>query len=122
MKTLYSLLNAETKAWWYHAQLRRQGRIAEARELERKYIRSSVAELREALANDGVMQVRASHGDWMLSLRYYASHGGKDFACNTLSGYDGSLIPDACRVVGIPVLTVTRIDYELKASHIHQTA
>jgi len=47
MTTTYSLLNQEAKRWWHHANLRKQGRLSEARQKEREHIRNSIKNLKE---------------------------------------------------------------------------
>lgn len=44
--TILTLLRSDAKAWWWHKQLRRQDRAAEATVLERKSILSSVKNMR----------------------------------------------------------------------------
>jgi hypothetical protein len=46
------LLRADAKAWWWYAQLRSQGRVAEAIELERESIRSNVRFIRQNIGRD----------------------------------------------------------------------
>jgi hypothetical protein len=41
------LLRSDARVWWWHVELRNQGRIAEAIKLERKSIRSHVRFIRE---------------------------------------------------------------------------
>lgn len=48
MSKLYRLLNKEAKGWWYHRQLRAQGRHEEARRRERASIRHSLEVIRKA--------------------------------------------------------------------------
>ena len=50
-------LRASAKEWWYHTDLRRQGHIEEARQLERAAVRSMLGEIRATLANDGWLQI-----------------------------------------------------------------
>lgn len=99
MTTVYSLLDGSTRSWWYHAKLRKEGRIAEARKRERQSIRNTVSMLRDALANGGYVRV-APFGT---SIHY------RDGA--TASGYLGMDDPTvkACLLVGIPVIDTTTI-------------
>src|ERR1700741_4799598 len=48
------LLRADARAWWYFATLRNQGRVEEARTLERKSIRDQVRWFRENLGRNAV--------------------------------------------------------------------
>jgi hypothetical protein len=52
-RTLYSLINQHAKRWWYYADLRKKGQLAEARKLERDSIRREVANLRACKATPG---------------------------------------------------------------------
>jgi hypothetical protein len=46
--TVYKLLNADSKNWWYHIDLRKKGASVLARDAERKSIRSNIKTLRSA--------------------------------------------------------------------------
>ena len=48
MKSIYSIVNHEAKAWWYHKKLREQGQTQEARKRERESIRSTIRTIRAA--------------------------------------------------------------------------
>jgi hypothetical protein len=82
---IYKLLNDEAKAWWYFKKLREDGRIDEARELERKHIQSLVQHLKQA----EFIRVPEA-GRWVLQLGPY----------HTVSGY-GDRIPQVARLIGL---------------------
>jgi hypothetical protein len=93
MSKLYSLLNKDTKDWWYHAELRRLGQAQEARRLERQSIRSSVKSIRQALTAKTSLTIY-EHG-WVLDLGPNA----------TLSGhYVKRPFLEACKYCGIPIV------------------
>mgnify|MGYP001385164972 CR=1 FL=1 len=48
MPYLYRMLDAEARRWWWHAELRRQGKAEEARRMERQSIRTRLGWLRQA--------------------------------------------------------------------------
>lgn len=95
METTYALLNKDAKAWWYHAELRKNGNARKARELERRSIRHSIETLRAA-RQGGCMFV--GRGGWSIS--YKSTHGDA-----TLSGYgDGDPYATIVRRLGIPFI------------------
>ncbi|MBC8248111.1 MAG: hypothetical protein H8E90_00400 [Anaerolineales bacterium] len=101
MKTrLYGILNARTKRWWYHRQIREQGRKEEARRRERAQIRDDVVRLRAALECGGFLI--SSWGGWVLH------YGQRQRLQSSRSGLDGP-IPQACLLLGIPVIDLTTI-------------
>lgn len=96
---IYSILNQKAKSWWYHVELRAQGRIEEARRGERRLIRDSVRRLREARDNGGWLTI--ARGGWALHYRHGARiehYGGLD-----------QPIPQACLLLGIPIIDRTTI-------------
>ncbi len=103
MRTLLSILRADAKNWWYHAQLRDQGKVREAEKLERENVREAVKVFRKALASNGFLS---------------CGYGGFTFHIDSstfLTGYDrdGGAYGRACDILGIPVLdknTVKTID------------
>jgi len=101
MKTqLYSILNRKAKSWWYHRKLREQGRVREARERERHSIKENVRILRLAIKHKGFLI--CGRGGWTL---YYGPW-------NRLESRGGTLedaIPQACLLLGIPILDTTTI-------------
>ena len=98
--SIYRLLNHEAKIWWYHSQLRKQGRIAEARELERKSIRSSVKTLRLLLEQNGTL-TECGDGTFITSqLRESPSSS----YTSSMGGYrSGNETVKAAALLGIPV-------------------
>ena len=100
---LYGILNGDAKAWWYHAKLRRDGNVIEARRRERQSILDKVASLREALDNGGFLSI--GRGGWSLNMSRH----------HRLIGYDTSVsfpIARACLLLGIPILDSTTIPDE----------
>jgi len=98
--TLYKLLNDDAKSWWYHHRLREQGQVEEARKLEQESILNDLRHLRLAIQNNGFLTV--GRGGWTL---HYGKH-------NRLQGHGCGLddaIPQACLLLGIPVLDTTTI-------------
>lgn len=55
--TILAILRADAEAWWYHRQLREQGQLAEAAQLERGSIRGSLRSLREAVKSGGFLAI-----------------------------------------------------------------
>lgn len=110
-RTVYGLLDAEARAWWYHATLRAQGNEAEARRRERASIRDSVAMLRALRDQGGSIT-------WLENAGQYATseyRTGRDTTTHALiGGYrHGRNQVEAARRVGIPVYG--RDPYETEA-------
>jgi hypothetical protein len=95
--TIYRLLNADTKAWWYHKQLRERGATKEARKRERDSIRSALDTLRTAYFWS------VGHGGWTIyqHTKHYETGGSSN---SKRQGYGGTSDPDiaACILLGIP--------------------
>ena len=107
MKTkLYGILNARTKRWWYHRRLREQGRGEEARRRESAQIRDDVKRLRTTLECGGFLI--NSWGGWTLH------YGKRQRLQSSRSGLEGP-IPQACLLLGIPVLDLTTIPEDTSA-------
>ncbi len=98
-RRLYEILDREARRWWYHVRLREEGKVAEARRRERASIRSSMDRLRETLAGGGYLAI--GRGGWTL----YVSDN------RTVSHYGGidAPTPQACLLLGIPILDSTTI-------------
>ena len=96
---LYRILNWDARRWWYHVELRRQGQFAEARRRERRSIRNTLADLREALKGGGYLAI--GRGGWTL----YISDNRR------VEHYGGIAepTPQACLHLGIPILDSTTI-------------
>lgn len=104
---LSDLLEKNAKDWWYHKELRRQGKVEEAQKRERMSTRSILKDLKDAKANDGWCSV--GRGGWTLHPRSGV----------TVSNYVGmdSCYPRACIMMGIPVIDSTTIpDSEISQS------
>ena len=100
---LYGILNADAKNWWYHAKLREDGDVEEARKRERQSILSKASSLREVVSNGGFLTI--GRGGWSLNMSRH----------HRLSGYDGGIdfpIAQACVLLGIPILDSTTIPDE----------
>ena len=94
MKTLYSLLNANAKSWWYFKRLREWGKHDEARAKERESIRNCIANVRESAASQGYLVISDDGSRYYLML----SRGGM------LSGYgDAAHLQRLCSVLKVPV-------------------
>ena len=107
---LYSILNDDAKAWWYHIKLRGDGDVVEARRRERQSILDKVASLREALDNGGFLSI--GRGGWSLNMSRH----------HRLSGYESDIdfpIAQACILLGIPILDSTTIPDERILETIH---
>lgn len=96
--SVYALLDRCARRWWWFQQLRKWGRHAEARELERKSIRGHARDLRTAQRERGFVAVRP-HG-WTL-------HIDRN---RTLSAPDNvrDCVPQAAIRVGLPVIDTTK--------------
>ena len=91
-RNVYSLLNEDSKTWWYHRQLRRMRQDKKARKLERQSIRNKVRVFRETLKHEGFLLI-LSENRFVL----YIS------PLHTLSGYHEELIKLCCYRLKIPV-------------------
>lgn len=101
-KTIYAILNASARSWWYHRQLREQGRVAEARQRERASIRDHARDLKEARRNGGF--VTMGRGGWTLYIeRNYALKGYGDIS---------DPIPQCALLLSLPVVDSTTIPDE----------
>ena len=100
---LYRILNEQAKVWWYHRRLREQGLEEEARKREREAILDDVRVLRAALQNGGFLT--HGRGGWTL---HYGKWNRLQCRC---PGLDAA-IPQACLLLGIPVLDTTTIPDE----------
>jgi hypothetical protein len=110
--TVRSFLNQDAKNWWYHAELRRQGQIREARRREHQSIRDNVKTLRLAIKNGGFITL--GRGGWTLHISSGHTHSG--YGCDDsgmvkaaihlgLHGWDSRVIPDEriYETVGLPM-------------------
>ena len=100
--TIYGILDASARLWWYHRQLRESGRVAEARQCERASIRDHARDLRKAQLNGGFVTI--GRGGWTLHMERR----------HTLKGY-GDLsdpIPQCARLLGLPIVDSTTIPDE----------
>jgi hypothetical protein len=106
-QSVYSLLDRDARGWWYHRQLRDQGKPEEARQLERRSIRDHVKTLRSAY------YASVGRGGWSIHCHKVTSANGLT-SQSTLEGYgdasDGMI--KACIVLGLPVVDTTTISDE----------
>lgn len=97
---LYTILNKEAKAWWYHKQLRSQGQAGEARKRERQSIKSDISFLRALIQQKGFVR-RCGDGT------YHSSQLRESENCTytrEFGGYrHGQGLVDACISLGIKV-------------------
>lgn len=77
--TILKMLRADAKAWWYHRQCRERGQIAEARERERRSIRSNVEMIRKVRADPDAHVFARHHGTSI----YYTA--GENSTCSRSS-------------------------------------
>lgn len=91
---IYRVLNRKSKNWWWHLELRRQGKTQEARSLERKDIRRCIQTLRSALSSGGICF--AGENKYLLE---YQRDGNRCW----VSGYDAADegMPLCCQIVGV---------------------
>lgn len=99
MSTILQILRNDTRAWWYHKQLRDYGHIEKARKRENQSIRSNVSQFREAIVTEGAY-LSIGRGGHTLHLHN----------C-TISGYEDANGPTAqiCRKLNIPIINTTTI-------------
>lgn len=104
--TVYTLLNRNVKAWWYHAQLRKQGNPTEARKRERASLRSSVSSLRNCLKNGGSLILTPRGGyDWNLEVGIeHENTTPTSTVTSHVLGY-GDYMIDVAKLLGIPIKT-----------------
>lgn len=103
MNNIFILLRQHAKGWWYFKELRSQGKNTEAREKEHKSTRSHIDQLRETIKNGGYLSI--GRGGWTLHI----DDG------HTLGHYGGieADIPQACKLLNIPIIDSTTIDDDL---------
>jgi len=100
--TIYPILNQSAKNWRHIRQLREQGRVKEARRMERSRILAHVGALRQAVQNGGFLT--NGRGGWTLHTDSYSTlshcYPGMEQAtprCAVLLGIpciDSTTIPD----------------------------
>jgi hypothetical protein len=96
---IYGILDASARAWWYHRQLREQGRADEARSRERASTRERVSSLKQARANGGFVTI--GRGGWTLHI----APNHKLQGIGDLS----DPIPQCALRLGLPILDSTTI-------------
>lgn len=99
-ESIYEILDESTQSWWYHRQLREQGKHQEARRCERRAILDNVRVLRECLENGGY----ATNSRHAWSIHY--SEWGTLSHC--YPGLDQPMMR-CCLRLGIPVCDFTTI-------------
>jgi hypothetical protein len=104
MMLLSDLLLGKAQNWWYHKELRRQGKIEEAQDKERRSVLSTLRDLKDAKANGGFCTV--GRGGWTL-------HPRAGTICSNYGGME-SEYPRACLMMGIPLInSLTVPGYEI---------
>lgn len=100
---LFRAIRSDARRWWFHDQLRRQGRHQEARQREHASCQGNVATLREAQANGGFVTI-GLHGEATLYVggecdtRISGLHPGLKWAALQLlpsRRFDLATVPDA---------------------------
>lgn len=102
--SVYKILDDAARAWWYHRQLRSQGKNELARALERETILSRVRTLRQCLEDGGFTMV----GRGGITV-YYSEHGRLEICSPDVN----NPIVQCCIRLGIPVCDSTTIPDEL---------
>ena len=103
MATIYSLLNADAKAWWYHKQLRDHGQHDEARAKERESIKRHAASLRNA------RYVSVGRGGHTVHERpVVTKHGSSTCRVQGYESSNGPTVQAAIRL-GVPVIDTTTV-------------
>lgn len=113
--SVYRILNNEAKNWWWHRDLRKQGKSKEARQLERKSILRSIETLRDVLNHGGYLSLGGSQ--WSLNIFEHRSSIDSMSTCKySLSGYYGlnksCYLESICKSLGIPVLDSRDLSYD----------
>jgi hypothetical protein len=96
---LSDLLLQKAQLWWYHKQLRDQGNTEEANRRERLSVLSTLRDLKNAKKNGGWCSV--GRGGWTLHPKpgvQVSNYGDME-----------SEYPQACLILGIPVIDSTTI-------------
>lgn len=93
-----SLLLQDTKSWWWHKQLRQQGKIEEARRAEHKSLQDKVSILRQCLANGGWVSI--GRGGWTCHYKPNAKYQG-------YGNFDNVSFLRAALLLGIPIIDST---------------
>lgn len=96
MPTLYSILDRDTRAWWYHQKLRAMGQADEARQRERQSIKRWAAQFRETMRNRGYLSIGRGGNTLHVS------------AHTTVSGFSWA-IAEAAKEIGVIVIDTTII-------------
>ena len=99
-ESIYKILDDSARDWWYHRQLREQGKHQEARRHERRAILDNVRVLRECLENGGYA-MNSRHG-WRVQYREFAS------LSHCYPGLDRPMMR-CCLKLGIPVCDTTTV-------------
>ena len=102
--SVYKILDDAARSWWYHRQLRSQGKNEEARTLERKSILNCVLTLRQCLENNGFAIV--GRGGTTV---YYKKHGRLAICSSDVN----RPIVQCCIRLGIPACDSTTIPDDL---------
>jgi len=100
---IYKKLNHHAKTWWYHMELRENGKHIEARTKERFSIKSSLATIRRAVL------MTIGHGGWTV---HYEDANTRVSGCR-LEGYgEGEPYASILKGLGVPVVDMRQIPHE----------
>ena len=99
-ESIYKILDDSARSWWYHRQLREQGKHQEARRCERRAILDKVRVLRECLENSGYA-MNSRHG-WRIHYKEWAN------LSHCYPGLDQPMMR-CCLKLGIPVCDTTTV-------------
>lgn len=98
-RTIYSLLDENARNWWYHRQLRDQGKAYEARIRERASILSNLAMWRTAKL-------------LVLTPGRSTVHYGEPSRSGTCSGYEPDMNLEIARRLGVLAVDLREMSYE----------
>jgi hypothetical protein len=106
MKSIYSLLNNETKNWWYFKDLRKNGKCDLARQKERASILSDIKFLRQVIKHKGYLHL--GNAQWGIYID--KPNKGRE----SLSGYYDlgryTYMEEICKRLGILIIDTRKID------------
>ena len=97
-ESVYGHLQQDAKTWWFNANLRASGKIAEARVNERVLIRSRVKSIRECKKSGGYALVGMA--GWIVYISQYHRVSGHDWNSDYIL---------AARVAGVPVVDIRNV-------------
>jgi hypothetical protein len=102
MISLYAILNLNAKTWWHFRDLRKSGKVSQARKLERQSIRSSVKHFRQGFV--------LSIGNYGMTLYCANKHGAESY---TLTGGNVDFYFEVCKRLSIPIVDSRDLDFDI---------